>query len=95
MDQEFGLVDANYYNKVILYTTGNYIQSPGIDNDGKEYKKRIYIYIKLSLCYIAETGQNKVNQLYFNKNCLTEKKCILYATFYIYLYTEQSLYPFS
>ena len=32
-----GLVDANYYinNKVLLYSTGNHIQSPGIDHDGK------------------------------------------------------------
>ena len=35
-----GLVDANYYsewinNKVLLYSTGNDIQSPGIDHDGK------------------------------------------------------------
>ena len=26
-------------NEVLLYSTGNYIQSPGIDHDGKEYKK--------------------------------------------------------
>ena len=26
-------------NEVLLYSTGNYIQFPGIDHDGKEYKK--------------------------------------------------------
>ena len=26
-------------NKVLLYGTGNYIQSPGIDHDGKEYEE--------------------------------------------------------
>ena len=26
-------------NKVLLYSTRNYIQSAGIDHDGKEYKK--------------------------------------------------------
>ena len=26
-------------NEVLLYSTENYIQSPGIDHDGKEYKK--------------------------------------------------------
>ena len=35
-----GLIDANYYlewisNMLLLYSTGNYIQSPGIDHDGK------------------------------------------------------------
>ena len=32
-------------NKVLLYSTGNYRQSSGIDHDGKEYFRRIYIYI--------------------------------------------------
>ena len=32
-------------NKVLLYSTENYIHSPGIDKDGKEYKKRMYIYV--------------------------------------------------
>ena len=38
------LGDANYNlhtewinNKVLLYSTGNYIQSPGINHNGKEY----------------------------------------------------------
>ena len=38
-----GLVDANYYiewinNKVLLYSTGNYIQYPVINHNGKEYE---------------------------------------------------------
>ena len=32
-------------NKVLQYSTGNYIQSPGIDHVGKHYKKSIYVYI--------------------------------------------------
>ena len=33
-------------NKVLLYSTENYIQYPVINHNGKEYKKeRIYIYI--------------------------------------------------
>ena len=28
-------------NGVLLYSTGNNVQSPGIEHDGKEYKKRI------------------------------------------------------
>ena len=35
-------------SKVLLHSTGNYIQSPGIDHDGKEYKKIMYIYAQLS-----------------------------------------------
>ena len=30
-------------NKVLLYSTGNYIQYPGIKNNGKEYRKRMCI----------------------------------------------------
>ena len=31
--------------KVLLYSTGNYIQCPGMNQNGKEYKKeRIYMY---------------------------------------------------
>ena len=33
-------------NKVLLYSTGNYIQYPVINHNGKEYEKE-YIYIKL------------------------------------------------
>ena len=32
-------------NEVRLFNTGNYIQSPGIDCDGKEYKDSVNIYI--------------------------------------------------
>ena len=61
MDWEFGvgrckllcLVWIN--NKVLQYNTGNYIQSPGIHHDGKEYKKEhiyiyVYIYIYIYIC---------------------------------------------
>ena len=39
-------------NKVLMYTTGNCIQSPEIKYNGKEYfKDRMYICVKLSqLC---------------------------------------------
>ena len=32
-------------NKILLYSTGRCIQSPGIDYDGKGYKKRVYINV--------------------------------------------------
>ena len=34
-------------NKVWLYSTGNYIQYPVINHNGKEYEKE-YIYVKLN-----------------------------------------------
>ena len=47
-------------NKVLLYSTGNYIQYPVINHNGRENEKNIYIYIYIyiymteSLCYTAE-----------------------------------------
>ena len=37
-----------------LYSTGNYIQYPGINFNGKEYKKNVYICVNESFCYTAE-----------------------------------------
>ena len=37
--------------------TGNYIQSLGIEHDGREYEKNnVYICMSGSLCYTAEIG---------------------------------------
>ena len=41
-------------NKVVLYSTGNCIQYPGINHSGKEYKKKIYMCITESLYCTAE-----------------------------------------
>ena len=42
-------------NEVLLYSTRNYIQYPVINNNGKEYEKRIYIMsITESLSYTVE-----------------------------------------
>ena len=42
-------------NTVLLYNTGNYIQCPVINHNGKEYKKElIYICVTKSLCCTAE-----------------------------------------
>ena len=66
MAWEFGvskckLLHLEWINKVLQYNTGNYIQSPGIDHDGKEYKNEcvgmcVYIYLCMSLCCRAEIG---------------------------------------
>ena len=42
-------------SKVLLYSTGNYIQYPVINHNGKEYEKE-YICITESLCCTAETN---------------------------------------
>ena len=66
MDWEFGVSKCKLLhierinNKVLLYSTGNYIQYPEINNNGKEYKKEcIYICITESLCWTAETQHCK------------------------------------
>ena len=40
-------------NKVLLYSTGNYIQYPMINHNGKEYIRNAYICITKSLCCTA------------------------------------------
>ena len=40
-------------NKVLLYSTENYIQYPMISHNGKEFLKNIYICITESLCCTA------------------------------------------
>jgi len=67
MDREFGisrckLLNVEWINKKVpLYSTGNYIQYPVINHNGKQYEKEcvcvyIYIYIKMteSLCCTPE-----------------------------------------
>ena len=51
MDWEFGvgrckLIHLEWINnKVLMYSTGNYIQSPVINHNGKKYKKRMYVCV--------------------------------------------------
>ena len=57
-DWEFGisrckLAYIGWINKVLLYSTGNYIQYPGINHNEKNIK-RIYMCITESLCCTAE-----------------------------------------
>ena len=39
------LLNMEWINKALLYSTGNYIQYPMINHNGKEYKNRMYIYV--------------------------------------------------
>ena len=56
IDWEFGisrcklLHTESINNKVLLYSTGNYIQNPAINHNGKEYKKNLPICVTESLC---------------------------------------------
>ena len=44
-------------NKVLWYSTRNYIESPGINHNGKEYlKKNVYVRKTESLCCTAAIG---------------------------------------
>ena len=51
MEWEFGvsrceLLYAEWINnKVLLYSTDNYIQYPVINHNGKEIKKNVYVYM--------------------------------------------------
>ena len=56
-----GLADSNYIlytewvnNKVLLYSTGNYIPYPVINQNRKNMKNNVYICITESLCCTAE-----------------------------------------
>ena len=61
MEWEFGIsrCKLSYIewinNKILLQSTGNYIQYPVINPNGKEYEKEfMYICITESLCCTAE-----------------------------------------
>ena len=53
MDGEFGVSRCKLFhldwisNEVLLNSTGNYIQPLGIDHDGRQYEKKMYIYVGL------------------------------------------------
>ena len=60
-------------NKVLLDSTGNCIQYPVINHNGKEYEKEcIYMYNKITLLYRKQ--HNIVNQLDFSKKLFVLKK---------------------
>ena len=62
MEWEFGVSRCKLLhiewmdNKVLLYSTGNNIQYPMINHNGKEYKKRMYINIYQNHCCTAEVN---------------------------------------
>ena len=44
-------------SKVLLHSTGSYIQHPAINHNGKEYFKTVYMYTRESLSFIAKSGK--------------------------------------
>ena len=57
-------------NKILPYSTGNYVQHPETGHNGKEYEKECvyrYRYVKLDHCAVSRSYYNIVNQLYFCK----------------------------
>ena len=79
-DWEFGMNRCKLWyidrinSKVLLYITGDYIQYPVINHNGKEYEKEcIYMYNWITLLY---TWNNIVNQLSSNiKQKVKKKTC--------------------
>lgn len=66
MDREFGIGRCKLLhlewisNKILLYSTGNYIQSLGINYNGKGYFKKecINVYLYKSLCVWQRLAQH-------------------------------------
>ena len=81
MDWEFGVVRGKRLhlewmgNEVLLYSTGNCVQSFGIEHDGGRYeKKNVCICITGSLCCTAEIGttcKSTVIKKILFRNCST------------------------
>ena len=77
MDWEFGISTCKLVyiewinNKVLLYSTGKFIQYPVINHNGKEYEKEcMYICITESICCTAEISTT----LYINYTSIKKKK---------------------
>ena len=60
MDWEFGVSRCKRFhfewisNEVLLFSTGNSIQSLAMEHDGRSYEKNVYICMTGSLCRTAE-----------------------------------------
>ena len=66
MDWEFGVSRCKLLhlewinNKVLLYSTGNYIQSPGINHRGKEYEKKNVYMCKNYTYLLNRLSRNRI-----------------------------------
>ena len=82
------LVYTGLINKILLYSTGNYIQYPVINCNGKECKKRMCIVCIAELLCIADL-HNIVNQLYFSKKFFKGKSVWAVSLFYLKIKSYQ------
>ena len=57
-------------NKVLMYSTQNYIQYPMVNHTGKQFFLKMYICVTESLCYIPETNRT----LYINYTSILKRK---------------------
>ena len=67
------LLYIEWINKVLLYSTGNCVQHPVINHNGKEYEKEhVYVcmHVCVCVCVWLYNWISTVNQLYLNKNFL-------------------------
>ena len=75
MDWESGVSRCNlsyieWISKVLLHSTGNCIQYPKINHNGKEYKKNVHTCVTESLCCTAEINTT----LYYKSTIIQLKK---------------------
>ena len=61
-------------NKVLLYSSGNYIQYPWINHNRKEYKKNVYMCMTESLCCAAEINTHCKSSIFQLKKKKNNKK---------------------
>ena len=59
-------------NKVLMYSTGTYIQHPMRSHNGKKTFKNVCMCVTESLCWTEEIGTT-VSQLYFSKKIKFKK----------------------
>ena len=84
MDWEFGIGRCKLLhlewinNRVLPYSTGNYIQSPGINHNGKEFLKRVSICVNLSHFAVQQrlAQHSKSTLLQFKKTKMSKQKLV-------------------
>ena len=78
-------------NKVLLYSTGNYMKYPVISHNGKEYEKNIYITESLAIHQkLTQHCKSTVLQLKKNHYVLHSVHCC--QSLGMHTYTHFSMY---
>ena len=84
-------------NKVLLYSTGSYIQYPVINHNGKECEKeKKYIYVTESLCCTTQQCKSIILQLKRKKKKKNAEILVFLRIKLLYLFlTSASLVLFT